>query len=392
MSDESDVSYESDSSSIWTSYGETSEDDDNLLQSQLELIQEQIQTHSDSDRELYFNTSTNNGHNETILDADTNLDQVQTPDKPVVLRESANYPIIISDQSGDEEIESELESFEKDESDSEMSRGRARLKSHDSINSNPKSWVDFEEENRSWRPMRFKSQSRPMPSSICQSSKISSDTRISFESSEGYKSDSLKSTSSTSEKQKKRLSRRNSAKKERCAPATEVVDTTLIRERKSSIQSLSDASSNDHFPLRIKDIIQIRIDPDFQTYQNSKNMTLSSPAASTVDEFSEAESIAKTRIVAKIQKDKVASEAVSKTRDKLPKTNYTYKRIPDRITRDDDFKDTLARRFDQNQKSTMSGIEGIYSRHGQRTSQLLMDLHIQMTKSGYGQYRPKLDA
>ena len=68
----------------------------------------------------------------------------------MVLRESANYPIIISDQSGDE-IESELESFEKDESDSEMSRGRARLKSHDSINSNPKSWVDFEEENRSWR-------------------------------------------------------------------------------------------------------------------------------------------------------------------------------------------------------------------------------------------------
>merc|ERR1711935_859217 len=200
-----------------------------------------------------------------------------------------------------------------------------------------------------------------------------------------------KSTSSTSEKQKKRLSRRNSAKKERCAPAIEVVDTTLIRERKNSIQSLSDASSNDHFPLRIKDIIQIRIDPDFQTYQNSKNMTLSAPAASTVDEFSEAESMTKTRIVAKIQKDKVASETVSKT-DKLPKTNYTYKRIPDRITRDDDFKDTLARRFDQNQKSTMSGIEGIYSRHGQRTSQLLMDLHIQMTKSGYGQYRPKLDA
>ena len=33
---------------------------------------------SDSDRELYFNTSTNNGHNETILDADTNLDQVST--------------------------------------------------------------------------------------------------------------------------------------------------------------------------------------------------------------------------------------------------------------------------------------------------------------------------
>merc|ERR1711935_894398 len=146
---------------------------------------------------------------------------------------------------------------------------------------------------------------------------------------------------------KKRLSRRNSAKKERSAPATEVVDTALIRERKSSIQSLSDASSNDHFPLRIKDIIQIRIDPDFQTFQNSKNMTLSSPAASTVDEFSEAESMTKTRIVAKIQKDKVASEAVSKTRDKLPKTNYTYKRIPDRITRDDDFKDTLARRFDQ---------------------------------------------
>ena len=45
----------------------------------------------------------------------------------------------------------------------------------------------------------------------------------------------------------------------------------------------------------------------------------------------------------------------------------------------------------KNQKSTMSGIENIYSRHGQRTTQLLMDLHIQMTKNGYGQYRPKLD-
>jgi len=384
MSDESDVSYESDASSIWTSYGETSEDDDHLLQSQLELIQEQI-TQSDSDRELYFNTSTNNEHNDTIRDATSN-DQVQTPDQPLMPRESHNYPIIISDQSDDggDEIES---SFEKSDSDSEMSRGgRERLKSHDSINSNPKSWADFEEENRSWRPMRFKSPARSIPSHR-QSSKMSSDTRISFESSEGYKSDSLKSTSST-EKQKKRLSRRNSAKKERCQ-STEVVDTTLIRERKSSIQSLSDASSNDHFPLRIKDIIQIKIDPDYQTYQNYKNMTLSSPAPSTVDEMSEAENITKTRTVEKIQQNKVASEV--KTRHKSPK-NYTYKRIPDRITRGDDFKDTLARRFDQNQKSTMSGIEGIYSRHGQRTSQLLMDLHIQMTKSGYGQYRPKLDA
>ena len=85
--------------------------------------------------------------------------QVQTPDQPLMPRESHNYPIIISDQSDDggDEIESE-QSFEK--SDSEMSRGgRERLKSHDSINSNPKSWADFEEENRSWRVRDYFTQS-----------------------------------------------------------------------------------------------------------------------------------------------------------------------------------------------------------------------------------------
>jgi len=356
MSDESDVSYDSDSSSIWTSYGETSEDDD-LLQSQLELIQEQI-TQSDSDRELYFNKSTNNEQNETILD--------QQEDKPVEST-SNNYPII-RDQT-DHEEESEIE-LEKSESDSEM---RGRFRSHDSINSNPKSWHDFEEENRSWRPIRFKS---PAGRSSAPQSKMSSDTRISFESSEGYKSDSLKSTSSATEKQKKRLSRRNSQKKE-----SKVVETTLVRERKNSIQSLSDGSSNDHFPLRIKDIIQIKIDPDYQTNYQSMNLSCQSSI-----EDSEAESI-KSRNVHKIQQSpKVPAETKpSKTK------HYTYRRIPDRITRDDCFKDTLVRRFEQNQKSTMSGIENIYSRHGQRTNQLLMDLHIQMTKNGYGQYRPKLD-
>ena len=65
-------------------------------------------------------------------------------DKPVEST-SNNYPII-RDQT-DHEEEREIE-FEKSESDSEM---RGRLRSHDSINSNPKSWHDFEEENRSWR-------------------------------------------------------------------------------------------------------------------------------------------------------------------------------------------------------------------------------------------------
>ena len=58
--------------------------------------------------------------------------------------EPDNYPIISNEDS-----EPEAEKFEKSETDSEMAR--QRLKSTDSINSNPKSWADFEEENRSWR-------------------------------------------------------------------------------------------------------------------------------------------------------------------------------------------------------------------------------------------------
>ena len=58
--------------------------------------------------------------------------------------EPDNYPIISSEES-----EPETEKIEKSETDSEMAR--QRLKSTDSINSNPKSWADFEEENRSWR-------------------------------------------------------------------------------------------------------------------------------------------------------------------------------------------------------------------------------------------------
>ena len=50
--------------------------------------------------------------------------------------------------------------------------------------------------------------------------------------------------------------------------------------------------------------------------------------------------------VSDLLKNTVLSSASLFSRHKSPK-NYTYKRIPDRITRGDDFKDTLARRFDQ---------------------------------------------
>ena len=51
--------------------------------------------------------------------------------------------------------------------------------------------------------------------------------------------------------------------------------------------------------------------------------------------------------------------------------------------------DRLVKRFEHSQKNAINGLENVYNRHSQRTNQLLMDLHIQMTKNGFGHYRPK---
>ena len=53
--------------------------------------------------------------------------------------------------------------------------------------------------------------------------------------------------------------------------------------------------------------------------------------------------------------------------------------------------DRLVKRFEHSQKNAINGLENVYNRHSQRTNQLLMDLHIQMTKNGFGQYRPNAD-
>jgi hypothetical protein len=239
--------FDSDKSETWTSYDDySSYDDEDELESQIELIQEQM---SQSGR-LHGEENEPNSQDEIH----ENL--------PICLEGKENwtikseYDVGISDQNSD---------FEKMKiGENQEFRERSRISSRDSFHSNPKAWSEFEEENRSWRPINYEGNGRKEVFTTNADS-LSSGTRVSIESSEGYKSDELK-------KYRRKLSKKNSIKKEKIIASqiqskrySQPEMESITRFRKNSIQSMSDTGSSTHdqiLPIKIKDIIQIHVEPE----------------------------------------------------------------------------------------------------------------------------------
>lgn len=238
----------SDESETWTSYDDYSsyEDDDEELQSQIELIQEQM---SQSSRfQVGDNQATEN-----------EIDSHEEAESE--LAEKENWAI-------NSEYQTEIQNQTRSELNEEIMKSRSRISSQDSLHSNPKTWLDFEQENRVWRPVHFDGNGNKEVFTTNTDS-LSSETRISIESSEGYKSDSEQTGTI-----RRRVSKRNSFKKEKNSSQIsskvypEMENKASIipqRLRKSSIQSLSDTGSSTHdqiLPIKIKDIIQIHVEPE----------------------------------------------------------------------------------------------------------------------------------
>lgn len=370
-SDSTEISYdsESDSSSLWTSYAETESeyesDDAEIIESQLELIQEQI-SQTDSEKEAA-----------RLDDTLVNLENCDLEfEKYEEYKDDEHYEAQKMIFSEKEEVENWAESEEQIENNFEIrsrtSSPRMRTASQDSLNSNPKPWVDFEEENRSWRPVRFGEKKNEIYQSTQQKITKVNPGPAHFESSEGYKSDELKLAK---KENRKKIMRKSSMK------------------RTNSVQSLSsEASSQDQIlPLQIKDIIQIHVEPEEKMRIQRNIERIRRLGYQTEPEPKTQFSAAVKRNPEKKIQFYSDGDATDVTTKPSTRSVLHFRRIPDRVRPGESSRDSMTRKFEKNQKCAINSLENVYHRHGQRTSQLLMDLTIQMTNNGYGQYRPKIN-
>jgi len=397
----------SDESETWTSYDDYSsyDDDDEELQSQIELIQEQM---SQSSR---FQVGDNQA-TENEIDSHEEAENESA--------EKENWAINSEYQN---EIRNQTRSELND--DHEIMKSRSRISSQDSLHSNPKTWLDFEQENRTWRPVHFDGNGNKEVFTTNTDS-LSSETRISIESSEGYKSDSEQTGTV-----RRKITKRNSFKKEKNSSQisskvySEMENQTSIipsRLRKNSIQSLSDTGSSTHdqiLPIKIKDIIQIHVEPEEKIRIQKNIERIKRLGNQTEPEFQSADTKLHMRHVKEMffsdhEHDKyvreessekaynqpmssayrtTASEIPTLPSERLRQRHLILRRIEPKPKPRPDARhdDRLVKRFEHSQKNAINGLENVYNRHSQRTNQLLMDLHIQMTKNGFGQYRPNAD-
>jgi len=320
-------------------------------------------------------------------------------------------------------------------------RERSRTMSQESYHSQPKSWSEFESENKQWRPVRLGSvvssenaeegsqlytRSDSAKHSQTKSSNDSLDLTPNMSNcSEGYRSSSSRDASKIplddAEKKPKTRTRTRSYERPRrnmddflksvISPSSGISSTMSRTESKES-SGASSLGSSDGYRLEIDE-------KPFQIYEPlkpRKNSLCSTESESVSSENKTSEKIIRIKVTRTkdnrytygfitddnaegkelpLQEKRVniktaTSDADDRTSFRSETLAYRGKlassagirriNLPKR-------RDTFTKKFEQTQKQALSGIEAVYSRHSQRTSQLMMDLQISMAANGYGKFR-----